>query len=101
MERLAHVEQFDVESFIGITTSDNVRHFAQKWFYDGKIDVFRRFSSFRFFQVTTSDDGTKKIQGQVICRVPAGNESSASENDARFLAYVVQVNENFDEKKNI
>jgi len=44
-----------------------------------------------FTMVTTSDDGTKKIQGQVICRVPAGNESSASENDARFLAYVVQA----------
>lgn len=38
-----------------------------------------------------SEDGTKQIQGQVICRALGSNVTVAADNDARFLAYVVQV----------
>jgi hypothetical protein len=38
-----------------------------------------------------SEDGTKKIQGEVICRAIGNNNTPAPENDARFIAYIVQV----------
>lgn len=94
MERLAHVEQLDVTSLVRIAPIDHLRRVAQKWFHDGKASRLRKKNE-RFFlrllQVTMSEDGTKQIQGQVICRASSGNEGSGLENDARFLAYVVQV----------
>ncbi len=42
-------------------------------------------------QVTVSEDGTKQIQGQVICRAMGNNNTPVPENDARYIAYVIQV----------
>ncbi len=47
--------------------------------------------SISIFQATVSEDGTKQIQGQVISRAIGHNNTPAAENDARFLAYVIQV----------
>ncbi len=44
-------------------------------------------------QATVSEDGTKQIQGQVICRAVGSTSAATQENDARFMAYVVQVKE--------
>ncbi|CAF2468211.1 unnamed protein product [Rotaria sp. Silwood2] len=44
-----------------------------------------------FTMVTVSEDGTKRIQGQVICRVMNNNNASAPEIDARFTVYVIQA----------
>ena len=41
-----------------------------------------------------SEDGTKQIQGQVICRAFGNNDKPAADNDPRFMAYIVQVNPN-------
>ena len=42
-------------------------------------------------QVTVSEDGTKQIQGQVICRPVGHNSALVSESDVRFIPYIVQV----------
>ncbi|CAF0911420.1 unnamed protein product [Rotaria sordida] len=44
-----------------------------------------------FAMATVSEDGTKQIQGQVICRAIGKNNTPAPENDARFIAYIVQA----------
>ncbi|CAF1405444.1 unnamed protein product [Rotaria sordida] len=45
-----------------------------------------------FTMATVSEDGTKRIQGQVICRVAGGNSNTtAPEIDARFTVYVIQA----------
>ncbi|CAF0776243.1 unnamed protein product [Adineta steineri] len=44
-----------------------------------------------FTMVTVSEDGTKQIQGQVICRAVGNNNTPAPENDARFIAYIIQA----------
>ncbi|CAF1148503.1 unnamed protein product [Rotaria sp. Silwood1] len=44
-----------------------------------------------FTMVTVSEDGTKRIQGQVICRVIGNNNAAAPETDARFTVYVIQA----------
>mgnify|MGYP006897128983 CR=1 FL=1 len=38
-----------------------------------------------------SDDGTKQVQGQVICRVDETNHTSGVANDPRYTTYVIQV----------
>lgn len=45
-------------------------------------------------QVTVSEDGTKQIQGQVICRATGTGGALGADYDARFLSYVVQVKRN-------
>ncbi|CAF1646220.1 unnamed protein product [Adineta ricciae] len=44
-----------------------------------------------FTMVTVSEDGTKQIQGQVICRPVGHNSALVSESDARFIPYIVQA----------
>ncbi|CAF4046095.1 unnamed protein product [Rotaria sp. Silwood2] len=44
-----------------------------------------------FAMATVSEDGTKQIQGQVICRAIGNNNTPVPENDARFIAYAVQA----------
>lgn len=44
-----------------------------------------------FAMATVSEDGMKQIQGQVICRAMGANNAPAQDNDARFIAYVVQA----------
>lgn len=38
-----------------------------------------------------SEDESKRVQSQVICRVTSNNSTSASEADVRFTVYVIQV----------
>ncbi|CAF4805770.1 unnamed protein product [Rotaria socialis] len=44
-----------------------------------------------FAMATVSQDGTKQIQGQVICRAMSNNNTPAPENDARYIAHIVQA----------
>ncbi|UJR15804.1 hypothetical protein I4U23_002735 [Adineta vaga] len=44
-----------------------------------------------FAMATVSEDGKKQIHGQVIARAIGSNNAPASENDARFIAHVVQA----------
>ncbi|CAF1064745.1 unnamed protein product [Adineta steineri] len=44
-----------------------------------------------FAMATVSEDGTKQIQGQVMCRTPGSNNKPVMENDSRFTAYVIQA----------
>ncbi|CAF2983912.1 unnamed protein product [Rotaria socialis] len=44
-----------------------------------------------FTMVTVPDSGTKRIQGQVICRIMGNNNNAAPESDARFTVYVIQA----------
>ncbi|CAF3814882.1 unnamed protein product [Rotaria magnacalcarata] len=45
-----------------------------------------------FTMVAVSDDGTKRIQSQVVCRIMGNNNNNAaSEIDARFTVYIIQA----------
>ncbi|CAF4965791.1 unnamed protein product, partial [Rotaria magnacalcarata] len=44
-----------------------------------------------FAMATVSQDGTKQIQGQVICRAMSNSNTPAPENDARYIALIVQA----------
>ena len=43
------------------------------------------------FKATVSEDGKKQIHAQVITRAIGSNNTAVADNDARFIAHVVQV----------